>query len=143
MKAPRIHLNPAQRAAILALIARYPVRPTPEEYAREECALRAIPTAPKPKRKAIPNTAPGFEPGDVKLAETFDARRDLPPGWAMFSRYDSGGNHGLENAAVTVWRNVWNGWRDGAPYDITAKAALPGAQGETVSALLDSPAAPI
>ena len=131
-----IHLSPAQRAAILAAIAAFPVRPSFDAYAKTEKALLAIPISPKPKAKAIPNTLPGYEPGDVKLGHAFDARRDLPEGWAVFSRYDSGGSYGIENAARAVWRNVWNGWTEGAPYDLAAKAALPGGRGETVRVLM-------
>jgi hypothetical protein len=133
----KIHLSPAQRAAILAVIARYSERPSPADYDREQRSLGRIEITPKPKAKSIPNTLPGFQSGDVKLGAAFDAKRDLPEGWAAVSCHDSGGNHSIENAATCVWRNVWNGWIDGAPYDLAAKAAAPGGAGETVRALTD------
>lgn len=136
-KIRKIHLTSAQRAAILALISRYPVRPTSSQYCNEEKALKALPTGAKPKARKVPNTFPGFESGEVKLAPSFDARRDLPEGWAVYSRYDSGGNHGIGNAASHVWRSVWNSWSDGAPFDLAARAAAPTAYGEAISSLLN------
>ena len=136
-KARKIHLTPAQRAAILALISRYPVRPTSAQYLREEKALRALPVGEKPKASKIPNTLPGFGSVEVKLTPAFDARRDLPEGWAVYSRYDSGGNHGIGNAALHVWTSVWNSWSDGAPFDLAARAAAPTGYGETISSLLN------
>ena len=131
-----IHLSLAQRTALLTAIAAFETRPSPEAYSKVADSLAAIPTQPKPKAAKIPNTLPGHEPKDVKLCEGFDAPRDLPEGWAVFSRYDSGANYGIENAAVNVWRNVWNGWREGRPYSLEEKAAIPGGMGEVCRALL-------
>lgn len=131
----KIHLSPAQRAAILAAIARFQDRPSVAEYEEVQKELVAIPVAAKPKAKKIPNTRPGYEASDVKLTDTFDALVDLPAGWAVYSRYDSGGNHGITNAAVHVWTHVWNGWHGGACYSLDAAAKRPGGQGEIVAVL--------
>ena len=132
----KIHLTEAQRAAILTLISNYNERPTIKQYARDLKALRALPVEKKPRARRIANTSLGFNPGEVKLCAAFDAVRDLPAGWAVFSCYDSGGNHGIGNAAACVWSCVWNYWSNGKPFDLKTYAFAPTDCGNTISSLI-------
>lgn len=106
----KIHLSPEQRAALVATLARYTSRPTSAQYDREHRNLRRIHVTGKRQASKPANTVRGYEAGDVKLLPGFDATRDLAPGWAVVSRYDSGGNHSITNAAEHVWRSLWNAW---------------------------------
>jgi hypothetical protein len=109
------HLSKPQIAALSSLLAKYgDTRPTSKEYAKEENLLRSAIKTNRPKARKIPETWPGFESSEVKLKPEFDAVKCLPEGWCVFSRFDSGGNHGIENAAVNVWRDMWNGWHRAA-----------------------------
>lgn len=119
----KIHLTPEQRTAILAAINRYSERPTFKQYETEQAVLLLVRIDPKPKLKGINNTRPGYHANEIKLDAQFDALKDLPRGWATFSVYDSGGNHRIENAAVNVWRSVWNSWYSRGPREILNNVA--------------------
>lgn len=106
----KIHLTLAQKAAILALIDRFDKRPSFVEYEKGHAELKKLQPEVKPKRKDIPFTSPGYESGEVKLRDGFDARKYLPAGWAVVSTGDSGGNHVIRDAAGTMWRAVWSYW---------------------------------
>lgn len=110
------HLTIEQRKAIQAAMARYPDRrPSAKEYETEQAVLRLVRVEYKPQRKTIKNTRPGFAPSEVVLLSEFNALNDMPAGWSVYSMYDSGGNHKMENAAVNVWRRIWNAWTDKPP----------------------------
>lgn len=104
------HLSPEQTEALYAALNRFDTRPTVNDYNRVSASLEKINKVGKPKVKGIPNTALGYEAGDVKLLKGFNAEKDLPSGWCVFSHYDSGGNFGLEDASVNKWRSIWNTW---------------------------------
>lgn len=110
----KIHLTPAQKAAILALIERHNKRPSFVSYERGHAELHALRPLEKPKRKDIPCTSPGYGSNEVRLQEGFDACKHLPAGWAVVSTFDSGGNHAISDAAATMWCAVWNYWAHGA-----------------------------
>jgi hypothetical protein len=108
-----VHLTPEQTEAIDKAVESFKgVRPTEHEYDKVWRLLKAIPVDPKPFYKKIPNTKPNpYDKGEVKPLPEFNADRDLPKGWALCNMHDSGFNHGIMNAALLVWTNIWNYWR--------------------------------
>lgn len=112
----KIHLSAEQRALAVEFCHAYNIRPTFREYNIYTRRMKQLPPKGKaPRSKDIPHTTRGFEPADVKLDPEFNALVDLPEGWAVTSCYDSGGNHGVENAGLAVLRSIWNAWRPGEP----------------------------
>ena len=102
----KIHLTPEQLAVCSRFRDTYAVRPTFKQY---EAAQREMPIYNN-RPKKINNTRPGFEKSEVRLTENFDALKDLPPGLAVCSLYDSGGNHSVQNAGIVLLRMIWNNW---------------------------------
>ena len=105
----KIHLSEEQRQLCIEF-ATQSNRPTPKEYDKWIRRMEKLTHGRPPKHRRIPHVIKGFDRGDVKLEPDFDALVDLPEGWAVFSHYDSGGNHGIESAGLTVMRNIYNSW---------------------------------
>lgn len=105
-----VHLSAGQRRILLEFMTSHTDRPSFETYEKFQKRMKSVDPKVKPKRKEIPNTRLGFESSDVKLNDGFDARQDLPEGWGVFSRYDSGANFGIMSAGQLVLTNLWNYW---------------------------------
>ncbi len=105
----KIHLSPKQKVALNQYKTLFKNRPSGEQYQTFHKFLKLVKTVQKPLRKDIPNTILGSE-GCIKLKKNFDALKDLPPGWAVVSVHDSGGNHTIYNAAETKWMEIYNNW---------------------------------
>jgi len=110
-----LHLTPAQTAALEALLQRFETRwPEPQEYEKALDMLREIDGVKVPKFRAhttpFKETMPGYERGEVKPSLLFDGTKHLPPGLGLYSMYDSGGNHRVNNAAAIAWTLMWNFW---------------------------------
>lgn len=105
-----VHLSPEQRKLCIEF-AKLESRPDFEVYEEFWERIEAISPSGKLKRDNIPNIIEGYESGDIKLLPKFDALVDLPAGWAVTSRHDSGGNYGFESAGIAVLRRIWNCWR--------------------------------
>ncbi len=107
----KAHLSKSQRALVRKFLKSHSQRPTFKEY-QSYCKEMALlkPSGKKPTCKTAQNLKPGFEKNEVKLCTGFNAYVDLPEGWAVFSRYDSGGNHGISDAGYIVLCNLWNFW---------------------------------
>jgi hypothetical protein len=105
------HLNSEQQRQLQAWLDRQTGKRTPsDEYIRENNKFAKIPTCKRPTARSVGNCDPGFEARHVKPHTDFNARRDLPPGWAIVSMYDSGGNHSIRNAAQAMHTELWNFW---------------------------------
>jgi hypothetical protein len=105
------HLNSEQQRQLQTWLDQQTGERTPSaEYIRENNKFAKIPTCKKPLAKSVGSCEPGFEAQHVKPHVDFDARRDLPPGWAIGSVYDSGGNHSIRNAAQSLHTELWNFW---------------------------------
>lgn len=106
---PHHHLNPAQRDFVMQWLIENANRPKFGDYERASRAIGKIPTAKKPKPKDIPYCATSSE-GQVVPTRSFYATRDLTPGWALAPTYDSGNNHRIVNAGVSILADLWNAW---------------------------------
>lgn len=109
----KIHLSPEQRQLCIDFRDGFQSRPTARQYNAFVSHMQAVNPRLRPKLAEIPNTTRGYESGEVKLLKGFDALTDLPEGWAVTSRYDSGGNHAIEPAGDAVLRMLWNCWTPG------------------------------
>lgn len=87
-------------------------RPDPGVYEQIHKRLLAVPIpVPVDKRGAgIENVRRGFEKHEVVPLPGFKPATDLPEGWGIYSMYDSGSNHKVDNAATIAWRHIWNFW---------------------------------
>ena len=103
-----LHLSKAQIGLLLEFAA-IQERPEFKTYLRFEKLMRSISPKKlkKKERQAIPNTRLGTEE-NIKLESEFDARRDLPEGFGVFPRYDSGSNYALRSAGLIVLTDLWN-----------------------------------
>jgi hypothetical protein len=109
----KVHLTQAQRDLCNEFLDSHSERPTFTQYTEFQIRMKGIDRnslGEKPKQKTIPNSIRGFTRGDVKLLDGFNARNDLPAGWAVYSHYDSGGNHGLISAGQITLTMLWNNW---------------------------------
>ena len=106
----KIHLS-ADQKALCKLFSEHKKRPTPKEYNDFQKRMFLLDRSrTKPKRKDIPNTMPGYEAGEIKLTDSFDALKDLPEGWGVYSMHDSGNNHKVLSAGEMVLTSLWNNW---------------------------------
>jgi hypothetical protein len=117
----KIHLS-ADQKALCKLFSEHDHRPTIKEYESFCKRMKELDKSrKKPKRKGIPNTMPGYEPKEVKLTASFDAFKDLPEGWGVYSMHDSGGNHKIFSAGDIALTFLWNTWTPGKLVDPTSK----------------------
>jgi hypothetical protein len=110
----RHHVSPAQKALLAEFLA-HDNRPTDAVYREFQQRMKLVDPKEKPKAPTIPNTSKGFEAGEVKLGEEFDARKDLPEGWGVLPMYDSGSNFKIQSAGqilLTKFMNYWGSTTD-------------------------------
>ena len=106
----KVHLSKCQRDLVKKFIKSHSQRPTFAQYQSYCKKMALLKPSGKLKIKTLQNVKPGFEKNEVKLCTGFNARVDLPEGWAVFSMWDSGNNHKTSDAGSVVLRNLWNNW---------------------------------
>lgn len=102
----KLHLTEAQ----LALLAEFQTGILTRSQAEYETfQKRMLAVSPQIKRGSMyTNLIPGYEAGEVRPANNFDALRDLPAGVGVFSMWDGGGNHKVGSAGEIALRGSWN-----------------------------------
>jgi len=110
----KIHLSEKQKVILERFKSDHTERPTFKQYESYQRLMKEVDPdrRTKPKRKNIPHTKLGFGATDVVLLDGFDALVDLPEGWCVFPRYDSGSNQGITSAGQYVLTETWNYWND-------------------------------
>lgn len=106
----KIHLSPAQLNLLRQFRDAYSERPSFDQYEHYQKLMLKVDPSEKLTLKKIPNTRPGFGSKEIKLEPGFDARKDLPQGWGVYSFYDSGSNCGVRSAGQIVLTYLWNYW---------------------------------
>lgn len=105
------HLNQEQREFVAKWLQEHTDRPSWKAYDKASRQIAKIAVTKKPSAKGIPNARDGYHANEVKLSgDTFSAIRDLPAGWALINCHDSGGNHRVINAGVSLLADLWNMW---------------------------------
>lgn len=111
------NLTTEQKTALKAAVGRFKGRPDWHDYDLVTKQLRVI--GPKSirasqARNAInthqPNAFGGKWVKPTIIPKPGFDETDLPAGVAAYSIVDSAGTHALDNAAVVMWRELWNAW---------------------------------
>ena len=110
-----IHLSIAQHDLLIEFRDGHAERPTFKQYEAFQKRMKVVDPKGRLKPKDIPNTIRGFEQNEVKLKPDFNSMNDLPVGWAVYSRFDSGSNFGITSAGQHVLTALWNGWNSSMP----------------------------
>lgn len=90
-------------------------RPDPDPYIDLSWQLRKIPVACNCAFTELRNVRRGYNGNEVVPLPGFNAAADLPEGYALWSCFDSGGNHKVCNAVTTAFMCIWNHWESYFP----------------------------
>ncbi len=104
------HVNEEQKTALEEWLCRHSSRPSSEVYLRENRQFTKLRPSRKPRPNTLSHCLLGFEETEVKPEKGFDARRDMPAGWALVNVHDSGFNHVVSPAGHVLHRELWNLW---------------------------------